>query len=137
MNIPLSEVKGIGPARLKALADAGIYSVRELVMYLPREYRDMLESTPLCDAKPGELCACRVKVAGDVVEQRAKRLLITRVYVTDGTETLQAVWYNQPWLKKQLPRGREMLLYGKVEQKRGVTQLVSPVIESEAKIVPV
>ncbi len=137
MNIPLSEVKGIGPARLKALAEAGIYSVRELVMYLPREYRDMLEPTPLCDAHPGEMCACRVRVAGDVVEQRAKKLLITRVYVTDGTETLMAVWYNQPWLKKQLPRGREMLLYGKVEQKRGVTQLVSPVIESEEKIVPV
>ena len=137
MNIPLSEVKGIGPARLKALADAGIYTVRELVMYLPKEYRDMLKSTPLCEVRPGETYACRVKVAGDVAEQRAKKLLITRVYVTDGTETLQAVWYNQPWLKKQLPRGREMLLYGKVEQKRGVTQLVSPVIESDERIVPV
>ena len=54
MNIPLSEVKGIGPARLKALADAGIYTVRELVMYLPKEYRDMLKSTPLCEVRPGE-----------------------------------------------------------------------------------
>ena len=137
MNIPLTEVKGIGPARLKALADAGITTVREMVMYLPKEYRDMLEATPLSEVRPGEMYACRVKVAGDVTEQRAKRLLITKVYVTDGTETLQAVWYNQPWLKKQMPRGREMLLYGKVEIKRGVTQLVSPVIESEEKIVPV
>jgi len=137
MNIPLDQVKGIGPARVRALADAGITSVRDMVMYLPREYRDMQESTPLSEARPGEMISCRVKVAGDVTEQRAKKLLITKVYVTDGTETLQAVWYNQPWLKKQLPRGREMLLYGRVEIKRGVTQLVSPAIESDEEIIPV
>ncbi len=137
MNYPLSQVKGIGPSRVVALANAGIHSVRDMVLYLPKEYRDMLESVPLCEARPGSMIACRVKVAGDVTEQRVKKLLITKVYVTDGTETLQAVWYNQPWLKKQLPRGREMLLYGKVEIKRGVTQLVSPVIESDEQIVPV
>ena len=119
MDLPLSEVKGIGPARLKALADAGITSVRELVMDLPREYRDLRESTPLCEAKAGESAAYRVQVAGDATEQRARRLLITRVYVTDGTETLMAVWYNQPWLKKQLPRGRELLLYGKAGDSPG------------------
>ena len=137
MNIPLSQVKGIGPARRTALESAGIRTVRELVMYLPKEYRDMLEATPLNEAKPGDMIAARVSVAGDVTEQRAKKLLITKVYVTDGTETLQAVWYNQPWLKKQLPRGREMLIYGKVEMRRGVLSIVTPVIESEEKIVPV
>ena len=75
MDLPLSEVKGIGPARLKALADAGITSVRELVMDLPREYRDLRESTPLCEAKAGESAAYRVQVAGDATEQRARRLL--------------------------------------------------------------
>ena len=137
MDLPLSEVKGIGPARLKALADAGITSVRELVMDLPREYRDLRESTPLCEAKAGESAAYRVQVAGDATEQRARRLLITRVYVTDGTETLMAVWYNQPWLKKQLPRGRELLLYGKAEIRRGALQLVSPTIETGEEILPV
>ena len=137
MDIPLSEVKGIGPSRLRALADIGIRTVRELVMYLPKEYRDMHAPAPLCEAKAGDTLACRVKVAGDVSEVRAKKLLITKVYVTDGTETLLAVWYNQPWLKKQLPRGREMLLYGHVEMKRGILQLVSPVIENDEQIVPV
>ena len=137
MDIPISEVKGIGPARVKALKEAGIYSVRDMIMYLPREYRDMLETRPLCEARNGEMIACRVRVAGDVTVQRIKRLAITKVYVTDGTETLQAVWYNQPWLKDQLPRGREMLLYGKAEMRRNVLQLVSPVIESEQRIIPI
>ena len=99
MDIPISQVKGIGPARVKALAEAGIDSVRDMIMYLPREYRDMLEVAPLSEARAGETIACRVRVTGDVTVQRVKRLVITKVYVTDGTETLQAVWYNQPWLK--------------------------------------
>lgn len=137
MDIPISEVKGIGPARIKALAQAGIHSVRDMIMYLPREYRDMLEPQPLCEAKAGEMIACRVRVAGDVTVQRVKRLAITKVYVTDGTETLLAVWYNQPWLKEQLPRGREMLLYGRAEVRRNALQLVSPAIESEQRIIPI
>lgn len=137
MDIPISEVKGIGPARIKALAQAGIHSVRDMIMYLPREYRDMLEPQPLCEAKAGEMIACRVRVVGDVTVQRVKRLAITKVYVTDGTETLLAVWYNQPWLKEQLPRGREMLLYGRAEVRRNALQLVSPAIESEQRIIPI
>jgi ATP-dependent DNA helicase RecG len=137
MDIPISQVKGIGPARIKALAGVGIGSVRDMIMYLPREYRDMLEPTPLCEAKVGEMIACRVRVAGDVTVQRVKRLVITKVYVTDGTETLQAVWYNQPWLKDQLPRGRELLLYGRAEMRRNSLQLVAPAIESDERIIPV
>ena len=137
MDIPISQVKGIGPARVKALAEAGIDSVRDMIMYLPREYRDMLEVAPLSEARAGETIACRVRVAGDVTVQRVKRLVITKVYVTDGTETLQAVWYNQPWLKDQLPRRRELLLYGRAEMRRNVLQLVSPAIEQEERIIPI
>ena len=115
----LSQIKGVGPARLKAFEAAGIRTVRELVMFLPREYRDLTATVPLAGLRPGDTAAVRVRVAGEAVERRARRLLITKVYVTDGTDTIQAVWYNQPWLKQQLTPGREMLLYGKVEHKQG------------------
>lgn len=137
MDIALSTIKGIGPARLKALQAAGITSVRELVMNLPREYRDLSQITPLCELKAGETAAVRVRVAGEAVEQRARRLLITKVYVTDGTDTIAVYWYNQPWLKKQLPQGRELLLYGKAELKKGYVSLTSPTIEQAQGLIPI
>ena len=137
MDISLSRIKGIGPARLKAFEAAGITTVRELVMFLPKEYRDLTQTVPLCELKPGDTAAVRVKVAGEVSERRARRLLITKLYVTDGTETLPVLWYNQPWLKKQMTPGRELLLYGKAEHKQGYVTLVSPTIEQAQGLIPV
>ena len=137
MDISLSQIRGIGPARLKAFEAAGIRTVRELTMFLPKEYRDLTQTTPLAMLQPGEAAAVRVRVTGEVMERRARRLLITRVYVTDDSDTVQVVWYNQPWLKKQLTPGRELLLYGKAEHRQGYLSLVSPTIEQSEGLVPV
>ena len=137
MDISLTQIKGIGPARLKAFEAAGIRTVRELVMFLPKEYRDLSNTVPLCELKPGDTAAVRVRVAGEVFERRARRLLITKVYVTDDTDTIQVLWYNQPWLKKQMTPGRELLLYGKAEHKQGYVSLVSPTIEAGEGLIPV
>ena len=66
MDLPLSGIRGIGPARLKAFEAAGIRSVRDLVMFLPRDYRDLSQFTPLSELRPGDMAALRVRVAGEV-----------------------------------------------------------------------
>jgi len=137
MDIALTGIKGIGPARLKAFEAAGIHTVRELVMFLPREYRDLSAPVPLSALKPGDTAAVRVRVAGEVSERRARKLVITRLYVTDGAEVLPVIWYNQPWLKKQMTPDRELLLYGKAEMKNGYVTLVSPAIEDGDGLIPV
>lgn len=137
METSLAGIRGIGPSRLKALNDAGIFTVRDLALLLPRDYRDLTQITPVEALKAGEPAAVRVRVAGEAREQRAKRLLITKVVVADDSDVLSVVWYNQPWLKKQLAKGRELLLYGKPEWKKGVLTLVSPTIEQEGGLIPV
>ncbi len=137
MDMPLTNVRGIGPARLKALKDAGLDGVRDLVLFLPREYRDMTQTARLSDARAGETAAFRVRVAGEMTVKRVKKLTISTVYVTDGTETVQAVWYNQPWRKDRMPRGRELVLYGRIELRKGYPQLISPAIEPGEGIIPV
>ena len=136
-DVSLSTIRGIGPARLKAFEAAGIRSVRDLVMFLPRDYRDLSAFTPLCEVRSGETVSVRVRVAGEASQRRARKLVITKVYVTDGTETMAVVWYNQPWLKDQLTRDRELLLYGRCEARGGSIQLSSPTIEQESGLIPV
>ena len=136
-DVSLSTIRGIGPARLKAFEAAGIRSVRDLVMFLPRDYRDLSAFTPLCEVRPGDTVSVRVRVAGEVSQRRARKLVITKVYVTDGSETMAVVWYNQPWLKDQLTRDRELLLYGRCEARGGTIQLSCPTIEQETGLIPV
>ena len=136
-DVSLSTIRGIGPARLKAFEAAGISSVRDLVMFLPRDYRDLSAFTPLSEVRPGDTVSVRVRVAGEVSQRRARKLVITKVYVTDGSETMAVVWYNQPWLKDQLTRDRELMLYGRCEARGGSLQLSSPTIERETGLIPV
>ena len=137
MNLSLAGIKGIGPARLKAFEAAGIHTIRDLVMFLPKDYRDLSVFTPLEEVRPGEIVSVKVRVAGEVSQRRARKLVITKVYVTDDTETLPVVWYNQPWLKEQLTRGRELMLHGRVEVRGGAIQISSPNIEQEQGMLPV
>ena len=106
-------------------------------MFLPRDYRDLSAFTPLSEVRPGETVSVRVRVAGEVSQRRARKLVITKVYVTDGSETMAVVWYNQPWLKDQLTRDRELMLYGRCEARGGSIQLSSPTIEQETGLIPV
>ena len=137
MDIALSSIRGIGPARQRAFEAAGIRTVRDLVMFLPKDYRDLSAFTPLNEVQPGQICSVKVQVAGEASQRRARKLVITKVYVTDGTETMPVVWYNQPWLKDQLSKGRELMLHGRCEARGGSIQLSSPTIEQETGLLPV
>ncbi len=137
LEMMLSQIPGIGPARLKALNQAGIFTARDLTQMLPKDYRDLTEFTPIDQIQIGQTAALMVRVTGEVRERRVKKLLITKVFVTDGVSVLQVVWFNQPWLKKQLNVGRELLLYGKTEMRAGAKTLVNPTIEQSGGLIPV
>lgn len=137
MDIDLSQIRGVGPARLKALEAAGIKSVRDLVMFLPKDYRDLSQLKTLAELRVGEIAPVKVRVVGEATQRRVKKLVITKVYVTDDTETLPVVWYNQPWLKEQMTRGRTLMLYGRCEARGGSLQITSPVIEQETGLIPI
>ena len=137
MDVELSMLPGLGPSRLRALAAAGIHTARDFVLRLPISYRDLTAPVPLCEAQPGMECAVLARVEAPATQQRAPRLLITRARIADDTGSVPVVWYNQPWLQKQLYQGRELLLYGRFALRRGEIELVCPTIERERGIVPV
>ncbi len=131
MDLPLNALKGVGPARVKALEAAGITGIRDLVHYLPKEYRNLNDIRPLESLFSGDEAAVRVRVAGGVnMHFAGKKLTVVKARVQDESGSMTAVWYNQPWLKDALTPGRELLLYGKCEARFGELQLVSPAIES-------
>ncbi len=127
----LSTLKGVGAARLKALGEAGIDSLRALVEYLPCGYRNLNDVRLLAELSAGDEAAVRVRVAGGVSVYYANRkLTVIRARVQDASGKMTAVWYNQPWLKETLTPGRELLLWGKCESRKGELQLIAPAMES-------
>ena len=108
-------VKGIGPQRAFALAKAGVATVEDLLFHLPLRYEDRR-----CFAKLGELRpGLRVSVAGEIVAaglRRARRMTLYEIRIEDGSGRLKALWFNQPYLKDTLTKGRRVVLFGTVER---------------------
>jgi len=113
----------VGPRRAAALQKLGVSTVADLLYHFPRRYEDRSRLLPVSAYGQGETATVRgVVLAGQDLKPR-RGLTITKLAVNDGLSVFYAVWYNQPYVKKNLPSGAPVILTGKVEKGFGVTQL--------------
>jgi ATP-dependent DNA helicase RecG len=115
IHAPVQYVKGVGPSRAEALARAGVRTAEDLLLHLPLRYEDRRRFVRIADLRPG----MRVSVEGEVTAagiRRARRMTLYEVRLADGSGQLKALWFNQPYLRDVLPRGRRVVLYGAVER---------------------
>ena len=122
-------VKGVGPQRAVLLEKLGIKSVRDLLYYLPRDWVDRSNLTPIIKARPGELETLQGVVIASETRQVRPRLRITRVTIKDHTGFISGVWYNQPYIEKVLKRGFEVIFHGKIDTYRNYLQIAGPEYE--------
>lgn len=123
---PITAVKGVGPKIAERLQVLGAATVGDMLYLFPRRYDDYTLMKPINRLQYGEF----VTVIGTVWQTRARRTRGNQVYVqsiiNDGTASIQATWFNQPWLAEKLPAGMQVVLSGKVEQFLGRPVFNSP-----------
>ena len=133
----LSDLHGVGAARLNALHAAGIFSLRDLLYALPYKYRDLSRISTVADAPVGERVTLRLKRVGAAKLTRFGKSARVQCVFADDTGELTAWWFNQPWMKKNLDNQTSLTLYGLVEEFKGRKQLSNPSVEKELRILPV
>lgn len=132
-DVRVETLKGVGKVVAGNLARLGINTVGDLLNHYPRRYDDFSNIIPIRMMKPG-----LVTFRGEVVKiaarrARTRKLSITEAVITDGTGTVKAIWFNQPFLVKQYPVGTQVLLSGKLEFKNNDLALQTPAIEVNAE----
>lgn len=136
MDIPLAEIKGIGPARLNTLRTVGITTVRQLLLRLPVSYRDTKSISAIAQIEIGSNVTVEVTVKS-ISQNRYNGLCSTKARVFDESGTILVVWYNQPWLINQIHIGDKLTLYGRAEMKKTIKQLICPSFVTERGLIPV
>jgi ATP-dependent DNA helicase RecG len=130
-DMPLAYARGVGPARARLFERLGLHSVRDLLYHLPRRLEDRSRLRPIADLAHGAVETVQATV-GRVHQFRPRRrrgLVITKATLADGTGVLHAVWYNQPYLARQLTPGRALVLHGRVQRQSGEIQMIAPEFE--------
>src|SRR6202035_5802365 len=130
LDLPLQRIVGIGPRQAQRLEKLGLITVRDLLFHLPRRYEDTRETVPLRALQPGVVQTAHVRVR-NVSSRRSpyKKMVIVEATLEDDGAVATAVWFNQPFLARQLQPGMELMVSGKVEMSRTGLTFRSPAFE--------
>jgi ATP-dependent DNA helicase RecG len=126
-------VKGVGPSRAELLAQRGIYTLEDLLNYLPFRYEDRIHFSKIKDVQPNGVYTLRAKVmSGQAVRGMYGRDAIYHLLVQDDSGSLPCKFFHGGYLEGRLKAGQELILHGKVEidkQRPARREMVNPAIE--------
>lgn len=131
-------IKGVGPKRASLLNTSNIYTVEDLLYYLPFRYEDRRNFMPIEALNPDQVATITGKILYfGLKPTRRKGFTIFQMVIDDGTSALKVLWFNQPYLSEVFQEGQKVVLYGTVQyDPYGKThlQMANPdyeIIESE------
>jgi ATP-dependent DNA helicase RecG len=108
----LDVLPGVGPAVKKKLEGLGLLTTGDLLAHRPFRYEEPVPERRMAELDRDE----DVAISGEVLsvsKRRRGRLQMLTARVTDGSATVSATWFNQPWLERQLQPGTSVRLRGR------------------------
>jgi ATP-dependent DNA helicase RecG len=126
LDSPVEKAGGIRAGYLRAMKKLGLRTVRDLLYHFPRRYDDFSSLRKIQALMYGST----ETVIGTIerIHQRrtARGRTLISAQVRDETGSIEAVWFNQPYLIRSLRQGQRIVLSGKVDQYRGRLTFQSP-----------
>jgi ATP-dependent DNA helicase RecG len=127
LDSPVSALRAVGPARRQQLEKLGITTVADLLLHLPRGFEDLTAVKPIGALEPG----VKQMVQGEVVEIDGRRLpdgrTIVSIVINDGgPQSLEGVFFNQPYAAGAFRYGQRVAFTGKAKWYRDHWQMSTP-----------
>ncbi len=126
LDAPVTALPGVSAATARKLARLEIATIRDLLWHLPHRYDDFSRIRTVSELVPGEeqTVVGAVWRATEVTLGKGRKA--TEAVIGDHSGNLRVVWFNQPWLARELRTGARVALSGKVTVFHGVRQMESP-----------
>ena len=113
-NTGLSGLKGIGEKTAALYEKRGLFTVRDLIRYYPRDYEFYGSPVAVSEAQDGKKAAFLLKITGASRPFRTGRTVMIHLYAADvnSGETLRITYFNMPYIRKSLPDGTVRVFRG-------------------------
>jgi len=130
-DTPVKFVKGVGPALGGLFASRGIFTVRDLLQFLPRAYQDRTQLGSISQVIEGEL----ITLSGSITTARKVHMRGMRgksfleAKFQDDTGTVNLKWFHVPYgLEARIRVGAQLIITGKPKEYRGSYEFIHPEI---------
>jgi ATP-dependent DNA helicase RecG len=127
-------IKGVGPQRAELLSKRGLYTLEDLLTYLPFRYEDRIHFSNIKDIQPNGIYTIRAKVmSGQAIRGMRRGDAIYHLLVQDATGgLLPCKFFHGGYLEGRLKPGQSLVLHGKAEIDRlrpARLEMVNPQME--------
>lgn len=129
LNKDVQYVKGIGPKRAYKLNKLGIFTLKDLIYYFPRQFEDRNNLKKIAQLDNDEKATIKAVITGIETSSPKKGMTLTKVCVKDETSSAKLVFFNQPHIKNAFRVGDMVLVFGKVKKSYKNVELTSCEIE--------
>lgn len=141
---PLNKVISTTKVHLERLNLVGVNNLGEFLQYYPRTYADQSNVIKIIEIRTDQVNTIKGTIS-QLVEIKSKfgKKLI-KAKLTDSTGSVDIIWFNQPFIKRLLHNGQQVILSGKAKFELGKITMLGPDYEAvqvkqlhTARIVPV
>ncbi len=114
LDAPVSALPRVRPSDSRNLAALGIRTIRDLLLVLPYGWESFGQPRAVADLLPGMSAAVvgTISAVAPRISLRKRMKLTQATLVDEHGEALRLVWFNQPWVAKQLAKGDRVAVAG-------------------------
>ncbi len=135
---PVTRLPGIGKGAAERFGKLGVTSAGDAARFFPRRFGDFTDVRRIADLRPDGLpktVVGAVLSAGGHGKPGSRRGRYrgsrygqphSRAVISDGSGSLEVVWFNMPWVQRGLKEGEEIVVSGTVTVFRGRLQMANP-----------
>lgn len=130
MDMSVKALSGVGDKKSELLNKMGIFTIPQLLSLAPRRYDNLGLRIDISDLElfRGRKLSVIATVCRPIAEARISGgRILTTVYVSDGTDVLRIIFFNNPYIKNMLHQDATYLFFGKIPE-NGPMVLTAPEI---------
>lgn len=102
LDTDVKYIKGVGPNRVQLLNKIGIFTLKDLITYYPRDYQDRSKPKELYECYDGEEATIEVVASSRLIDTRIRNgKTMQKLQVRDETAVATIIWFNQSYLKNK------------------------------------
>ncbi|PKL72099.1 ATP-dependent DNA helicase RecG [Candidatus Kuenenbacteria bacterium HGW-Kuenenbacteria-1] len=130
LSTPISQLNKIGKVTANKFKKLGLEKAEDLLFYFPFRYDDFTQISTINNLQANSITTIKafIKLISNK-RSSIKKMVITEALVSDQTDHIKIIWFNQPFLIKTLKIGDEFYFSGKVEYNFNGLQITNPSYE--------
>ncbi len=124
-RLPLTALKGVGPALEKKLHKLNIFGVLDLLFHLPFRYQDRTRVSPIAALQTGRDLVIEGRILGSAIVFGRRRSLLVKIQDNSGIANLRFFHFSAVQ-QKALSEGTRLRCFGEARWGRSGVELYHP-----------